>query len=87
MSNSLISVDGMDCHGNRRSPVEQAAMALAMKRLNVALVKRTPTYHKIVKYLVEHGLTKGQAHYVHNMIRELLENDKKDAAMDRHYGD
>lgn len=31
----------------------------------------TPTYYKIWKYLTDHGLTKGQAHYVRNMIREL----------------
>jgi len=31
----------------------------------------TVTYYKVWKYLIDHGLTKGQAHYVRNMIREL----------------
>ncbi len=32
---------------------------------------RRYTYYKIWKYLIDHGLTKGQAHYVRNMIHEL----------------
>jgi hypothetical protein len=30
------------------------------------------TYYKIWKYLLKCGLTAGQAHYVRNMIRELV---------------
>ena len=33
------------------------------------------TYYRILKYLKAHGLTDGQAHYVRNMVRELV-NDK-----------
>jgi hypothetical protein len=34
------------------------------------------TYYKIWKYLVKRGLTDDQAHYVRNMIRQLLKEDK-----------
>jgi len=30
------------------------------------------TYYKILQYCKKHGLTDGQAHYVRNMIRELI---------------
>jgi hypothetical protein len=33
----IIGYDGYDCHGNRLSPVGQAAMVVAMSRLNEAL--------------------------------------------------
>lgn len=37
MSKSLISVDGMDCHGNRPSPIQKLASAIAMRKLAEAL--------------------------------------------------
>jgi hypothetical protein len=30
------------------------------------------TYYKILQYCKKHGFTNGQAHYVRNMIRELV---------------
>jgi len=50
-------------------------------------MKKPPTYYKIVKYLVSHGLTAGQAHYVRNLVRELVKDKKADATMSRHYGE
>ena len=35
------------------------------------------TYYKIVQYLKKNGLDDGKAHYVRNMIRELV-NEEKD---------
>ena len=32
------------------------------------------TYYKILRYLVKNGLSEGKAHYVCNMIRELVNN-------------
>lgn len=40
------------------------------------------TYYKILKYLKENGLTDGQAHYVRNMVRELV-NDKGGEVLSR----
>lgn len=37
------------------------------------------TYYKIQKYLIEHGLSVGCANYVRNMIRELVNEDKRKA--------
>jgi hypothetical protein len=35
-------------------------------------MRKAMTYYRIWKYLKDHGLTSGQAHYARNMIRELV---------------
>jgi hypothetical protein len=38
------------------------------------------TYYKILQYLKKNGLDDGKAHYVRNMVRELVKEEKQEYA-------
>lgn len=43
------------------------------------------TYYKILQYCKAHGMSDGEAHYVRNMIRELVKDSAGNSEMVGHH--